>query len=78
MIVRVSQRYRTLAWTGRTTTGEVMIVIKGAFQLTHNYNYGYFSLIYFNDSNVTLSNPNLLAKNGTIAFASALWFYLTP
>lgn len=27
---------------------------------------------------MTLSDPELLAKDGKVAFASALWFYLSP
>jgi hypothetical protein len=46
--------------------------------MSFNYNYGYFSEIFFHDRNVTLANPELISKNGTVSFASAIWFYMTP
>ena len=55
---------------------------RGAFQLSWNYNYGPFSAQAFNggldDKLVLLSDPDLVASDGFYAFASAMWFYMTP
>jgi hypothetical protein len=34
--------------------------------------------MFFQDVNVTLSNPELLSSDGVVSFASAIWFYMTP
>ena len=51
-------------------------------QLEWNYNYGAFSDIAFfgglYDKITLLETPNNIAKDGFLAFASALWSYMTP
>lgn len=55
---------------------------RGAKQLSYNFNYGPFSYAMFGDVDVLLQNPSLVvandSTNGWLAFASALWFYMTP
>ena len=51
---------------------------RGPIQLSYNYNYGQFSRAHFGDVNVLLQNPDLLATDPELAFASAIWFWTTP
>lgn len=55
---------------------------RGPLQLSWNYNYGMFSSVAFNggltDKDILLSDPGQVSTNGILAFASALWFYMTP
>lgn len=51
---------------------------RGSKQLSWNYNYGQFSLAYFNDGSVLLKNPDRVAEEGWLALGSSLWFYMTP
>ncbi|MCP4295302.1 MAG: hypothetical protein GY786_06825 [Proteobacteria bacterium] len=55
---------------------------RGPIQLTHNKNYGQFSEIIYGDKQILLDNPNLVVPNkpedGTIAFMSAIWFWMMP
>jgi len=51
---------------------------RGPFQLSWNYNYGQFSEVIFGDSKVLLDSPERIANEGWLAFAAALWFYMTP
>ena len=51
---------------------------RGAKQLSWNYNYGQFSVAYFNDKNVLLRNPDRVAEEGWLALGSSIWFYMTP
>ena len=46
-----------------------------AAQLSWNYNYGAFSNEYCGDPNVLLENPDWVATNPTLAWASSLWFW---
>jgi len=50
---------------------------RGPMQLSYNYNYGQFSQAYFGDKNVLLKNPERLATDGVVSFASAIWFWMT-
>ncbi|KNC77249.1 hypothetical protein SARC_10289 [Sphaeroforma arctica JP610] len=51
---------------------------RGAIQITWNYNYGALSEVLFNgDKNVLLDNPDLLIKDGVLAFRASLWFWMT-
>ncbi len=50
---------------------------RGAKQLSYNYNYGPFSRIIYNDFTL-LKKPDLVAKDGFLALASAMYFYMTP
>jgi hypothetical protein len=43
-----------------------------------NYNYGMFSELIFGDVKTLLNKPELIADEGWLGFASALWFYMTP
>jgi chitodextrinase len=51
---------------------------RGAKQVSYNYNYGLFSDLMFNDVNVLLRDPDRMAREGWLAIASAIWFYMTP
>jgi len=50
--------------------------------LSWNYNYGQFSSFAFeggvNDKQILLDNPGLVASDGSLAFLSAIWFYMYP
>lgn len=50
---------------------------RGPFQLSWNYNYGQFSTL-LNDVNILLDDPDMIARDGELAFMSALWFYMYP
>jgi hypothetical protein len=50
---------------------------RGPVQLSWNYNYGQFSQAWFGDKTILLNHPETLTKNGELAFASALWFWMT-
>jgi hypothetical protein len=55
---------------------------RGPKQLTHPYNYGPFSEFLYGDKDVLLNDPDKLCppkpEDATIAFASAIWFWMTP
>lgn len=55
---------------------------RGPKQLTHPYNYGPFSEFLYGDKDILLNNPDLLCppkpEDATVAFASAIWFWMTP
>ncbi|MHB1921366.1 MAG: chitinase [Chitinophagaceae bacterium] len=51
---------------------------RGPMQLSYNYQYGLFSLAYFGDKQVLLDHPDLLDQDSVLAFASAIWFWMTP
>jgi basic endochitinase B len=51
---------------------------RGPKQLTWNYNYGQFSEAYFGNKDSLLRNPELLATDPVVSFASAIWFWMTP
>lgn len=51
---------------------------RGAFQLSWNYNYGYFSEVIFGDTKTLLNKPERVANEGWLAITAALWFYMTP
>ena len=51
---------------------------RGALQLKWDYNYGAFPNSIFGDAKVLLENPERVASEGWLAFASALWIYMTP
>jgi basic endochitinase B len=51
---------------------------RGPIQLSWNYNYGAFSESWFRDKEVLLRNPDLIASDSVLAFASAIWFWMTP
>jgi len=50
---------------------------RGPKQLTWNYNYGQFSLAYFGNKDTLLNDPGVLSKDPVLAFASAIWFWMT-
>jgi hypothetical protein len=43
-----------------------------------NYNFGSFSENIFGDEKLLLENPERVAQEPWLAFASALWVYMTP
>jgi hypothetical protein len=51
---------------------------RGPLQLSWNYNYGKFSEMWFGRKEDLLENPDLLLKDPVLAFASAIWFWMTP
>ena len=51
---------------------------RGPIQISHNYNYGAFSEYYYGSGDHRLiDDPGLVLENSEIAFASALWFWMT-
>jgi len=50
---------------------------RGPKQLSWNYNYGQFSKEYCGDQNVLLQNPDWVATNPTLAWASSIWFWFS-
>lgn len=48
---------------------------RGPKQLSWNYNYGQFSKEYCGDQNILLQNPDWVATNPTLAWASSIWFW---
>ena len=48
---------------------------RGPIQLSWNYNYGAFGDVLDLD---LLADPDLVTSDGSIAFATALWFWMTP
>ena len=51
---------------------------RGVKQLTHPYNYGPFSEFIFGDKQILINNPEKVLESGALAFASAIWFWMTP
>lgn len=51
---------------------------RGPKQLSWNYNYGQFSEAWYGDKNTLLQDPDKLSKDNVLAFASAIWFWMTP
>ena len=55
---------------------------RGPIQLSWNYNYGAFSNILveseYNSKMFLLDNPEEVVRDGYVAFAASLWFYMTP
>ena len=51
---------------------------RGPLQLSWNYNYGPFSEYYYNgDADVLLYDPNKMLEDSEVAFASAIWFWMS-
>jgi hypothetical protein len=50
---------------------------RGPKQLSWNYNYGQFSEEYCGDKRILLNNPEWVASNPTLAWASSIWFWLS-
>lgn len=50
---------------------------RGPKQLSWNYNYGQFSRDFCGDSSVLLNDPDRVATNPTLAWASSIWFWFT-
>ena len=48
---------------------------RGPFQMSWPANYGWFSEAVLGNKDILLNRPDSLAKNGVIAFKSALWFW---
>jgi hypothetical protein len=51
---------------------------RGPIQLSWNYNYGLFSEAWFGNKQKLLINPDIVANDSLVAFASAIWFWMTP
>ncbi len=51
---------------------------RGPKQLSWNYNYGQFSEAWFGNKDTLLQHPGLISKDPVLAFASAIWFWMTP
>ncbi len=50
---------------------------RGPGQLSWNFNYGQFSLVYYGAKDTLLSRPDLLNKDAVLSFASAIWFWMS-
>jgi len=51
---------------------------RGALQLSHFYNYALFCAAYFGDPQRLLRDPDEVARDGRLALAAGVWFYMTP
>merc|ERR1712226_1797567 len=51
---------------------------RGPIQLSHNYNYGSFSLSAFDDMHKLLKDPQSVATDGYLSFLAGIWFYMNP
>ena len=51
---------------------------RGPKQLSWNYNYGQFSEAWFGTKDSLLQHPEWVEQNAVLAFASAIWFWMTP
>jgi len=49
---------------------------RGPVQLSWNYNYGQFSKELFGDASVLINDPDRVANDATLAFQSAIWFWM--
>lgn len=50
---------------------------RGPLQLSYNYQYGTFSRAWFGTKDSLLLHPELLSRDPVLAFASAIWFWMT-
>jgi len=50
---------------------------RGPKQLSYNANYGQFSEEFCGDKNILLNNPERVATNPTLAWASSIWFWFS-
>ncbi|MGF1775677.1 chitinase [Vibrio nomapromontoriensis] len=50
---------------------------RGALQLSWNYNYGMASEAIFGDASVLLNAPDRVATESTLAWQTAIWFWMT-
>ncbi|NKI21070.1 chitinase [Paenibacillus dendritiformis] len=51
---------------------------RGPIMLSWNFNYGLMSAIIYGDKNVLLKNPEAIAADGKLGFATAILFWMTP
>ncbi len=51
---------------------------RGPIQLSYNYNYGPASEFIFGDKQVLLDNPEKVIEDASLAFQTAIWFWMTP
>ena len=51
---------------------------RGPIQVTWNYNYGQCSEFLFGDKQVLLDRPERMIEEASVAFMSAIWFWMTP
>lgn len=51
---------------------------RGPIMLSWNFNYGLMSAIIYGDKNVLLKNPESIAADGKLGFATAILFWMTP
>ncbi|SFV30517.1 chitinase [Thermoflavifilum thermophilum] len=51
---------------------------RGPLQLSYNYLYGMFSEAWFGSKDSLLEHPEKLLQDSVLAFASAIWFWMTP
>ena len=56
----------------------VSYIGRGPKQLSWNYNYGQFSEAWYGTKDSLLLHPERLAQDPIMAFASAIWFWMTP
>ncbi len=51
---------------------------RGPIQLSWNYNYGYMSALVYGNISTLLDDPGKITRNGTLAFDTGIWFWMTP
>lgn len=51
---------------------------RGPLQLSYSYLYGMFSEAWFGNKDSLLERPERLIEDSVLAFASAIWFWMTP
>jgi hypothetical protein len=50
---------------------------RGPAQISWNYNYGQFSQAWFGNKQTLLDDPDRVATDPVLSFASAIWFWMT-
>ena len=76
--------YKNYGWSNDAWPNQagVQYYGRGPLQLSWNYNYGQFSNIFgvstYNSKMTLLKDPDMVAREGNVAMAAALWFFMTP
>lgn len=68
--------YTQIPWLNSVTWGTYFW--RGSFLLAGQDAYRYISLALYEDENVLLKEPSLMAQDGYISLASGMWYYMTP
>ena len=76
--------YKSWNWSNTSWPNQsgVQYFGRGPMQLSWNYNYGQFSNVFstdgYNSKMELLKDPGLVSRDGYVAMAAGLWFYMTP